>query len=176
MGTTRSSSNDVALRRRVVGIFFLGLLALAGAAVALVWAWERLVGWGVFRLGWVNGLAGAAMVLAGSALVIWSVTIQFRRGLGTPAPAVATQKLVTQGPYAYTRNPMTLGALILYLGIGVWMGSAMLLLLVAIVFGVLLSYIYVHETTELTQRFGEDYLSYKKRTPFLIPRFKSKQG
>ena len=36
-------------------------------------------------------------------------------------------ELVTQGPYAYTRNPMTLGAFLLYVGIGVWIGSGAVL-------------------------------------------------
>jgi len=87
-------------------------------------------------------------------------------------PKVATQKLVTNGPYAYSRNPMTLGALLVYLGIGVWMGSGVVIALTVIVFSGLLTFIYVHETRELTERFGNEYLEYRKRTPFLCPHFR----
>jgi protein-S-isoprenylcysteine O-methyltransferase Ste14 len=38
-----------------------------------------------------------------------------------------------------------------------------------IVFSALLTFIYFHETRELSERFGEEYLAYKKRTPFLLP-------
>jgi protein-S-isoprenylcysteine O-methyltransferase Ste14 len=84
---------------------------------------------------------------------------------------VATQKLVTRGPYAYIRNPMTLGALFLYSGIGIWMSSGVLIILSLVFFSILLIYIYIHETHELEERFGEEYQNYRKSTPFLFPNF-----
>jgi protein-S-isoprenylcysteine O-methyltransferase Ste14 len=152
------------LRRRVVIIFFLGLLFMAGIAIGIGWVFDD---WGRIRLGWLNQALGPALAVSGLALVGWSVRVQYVLGKGTPAPKVATQRLVTQGPYAYSRNPMTLGALWMYLGIGGWMGSGVVILLTVIVFSVLLTFIYVHETRELTGRFGEEYLAYKRRTPFL---------
>jgi protein-S-isoprenylcysteine O-methyltransferase Ste14 len=65
---------------------------------------------------------------------------------------------------------MTLGALLLYLEIGVWMGSSVVLTLTVVIFSGLLTFIYVHETRELAERFGAAYLEYRKRTPFLLPR------
>lgn len=127
--------------------------------------------WGRIRLGWLNLVFGPALTVTGFALVGWSVRVQYVLGKGTPAPKVATQRLVTQGPYAYSRNPMTLGALLMYLGIGLWMGSGVVMLLIVIVFSALLTFIFFHETRELTERFGEEYLAYKKRTPFVWPRF-----
>jgi protein-S-isoprenylcysteine O-methyltransferase Ste14 len=165
-----SSQPDDRLRRRVVIVFFAGLLLMAALAVAIGWVVERLNGWGVFELGWLNPLLGVVMTLGGTALVVWSVRVQYILGGGTPAPKVATQNLVTQGPYAYIRNPMTLGAFFIYLGIGVWTGSGLVILLTITIFSLLLAYIYVHETNELSERFGEPYLEYKKRTPFLVPR------
>jgi protein-S-isoprenylcysteine O-methyltransferase Ste14 len=67
---------------------------------------------------------------------------------------------------------MTLGALLLYLGISAWMGSGVVLILTVVVFGALLTFIYVHETRELTERFGNAYLEYRQKTPFLLPRWK----
>jgi protein-S-isoprenylcysteine O-methyltransferase Ste14 len=122
-------------------------------------------------MGWVTWVVGPALAFGGLALVSWAVYIQYTLGKGTPVPAVATKKLVTQGPYAYSRNPMTLGALILYLGIGFWLGSGVVITLCVVVFIILLRFIYIHETRELAQRFGEPYLEYRERTPFLFPRF-----
>ena len=162
-----------ALRRRVIVLFFLGLLSMVMLALGIGWV---CADWGSIRLGWLNQVLGPALTVGGLALVAWSVRVQYVLGKGTPAPKVATQRLVTQGPYAYSRNPMTLGALWMYLGIGIWMGSGVVILLTVIVFSALLTFIYFHETRELTERFGEEYLAYKKRTPFVWPRFTIKIG
>lgn len=167
-GRNSHEQKSDSLRRKVVIIFFLGLLFMVVLAIGIGWA---CADWGNIRLGWLNQALGPALTVGGLALVGWSVRVQYVLGQGTPAPKVATQRLVTQGPYAHSRNPMTLGALWMYLGIGIWMGSGMVILLVVIVFSALLTFIYIHETRELTDRFGEEYLAYKKRTPFLWPRF-----
>lgn len=156
------------LRRKVVIIFFVGLLFMAVLAIGIGWACGD---WGRIRFGWLNQVLGPVLTVGGLALVGWSVRVQYVVGQGTPAPKVATQRLVTQGPYAYSRNPMTLGALLMYLGIGAWMGSGVVVLLTVSVFSALLTFIYFHETRELTERFSEEYQAYKKRTPFLLPRF-----
>ena len=54
------------------------------------------------------------------------------------------------------------------------MSSGVLIILSMIIFSILLTYIYFHETRELAERFGEDYLDYRKRTPFLFPNFRQK--
>lgn len=155
-------------KRRVVFGFFSGLLLMSAVAVGI----GLVCGdWGRIRLGWVNPVIGPALTVGGLALVGWAVYIQYKLGKGTPAPAVATKILVTQGPYAYSRNPMTLGALVMYLGIGLWMGSGVVITLSVVVFIILLRFIYIHETRELARRFGEPYLEYRERTPFLFPRF-----
>ena len=66
---------------------------------------------------------------------------------------------------------MTLGTIMVYLGIAVWLGSLSSLAL-ALVYPVgILIYIKLIEEKELESRFGSEYAEYKKRTPFLIPRF-----
>lgn len=163
---TQPKKHPERLRIMVIVLFFSGLLLMALLAVGIGWV---CADWGRIHLGWLNKAGGPALTLGGLALVVWSVTIQYTLGKGTPAPKVATQKLVTNGPYALTRNPMTLGALIMYLGIGVWMGSGVVIILTVIVFSGLLTFIYLHETQELSERFGDEYLEYRQRTPFLLP-------
>lgn len=170
---TQSEGHPEKLRVQVISLFFAGLLLIAILAIGMGWACR---GWGTFSLGWLNPALGSVLTLGGLALVIWSVATQYTLGKGTPAPKVPTQRLVIQGPYAYSRNPMTLGALILYLGIGFWMGSGVLILLTVVVVSALLTFIYFHETRELTERFGEAYLEYQKRTPFLLPCLKRHRG
>ncbi|MCX6077912.1 MAG: isoprenylcysteine carboxylmethyltransferase family protein [Chloroflexi bacterium] len=139
---------------------------MAGIELGLVWALE-----GGFHTDFWRIALGFPLVGGGLGLVIWSVQTLYIAGLGTPAPAVATQKLVQTGPYRYSRNPMTLGASLFYLGLAVWAGSGVIFGLVLLIFTSLLSYIYVHESWGLEARFGVEYHNYRSATPFLIPRF-----
>jgi len=152
----------------VISLFFLGLFLMI---VVEVWIGWICGDWGRLRLNWLSQVLGLVLTIGGIVLVIWSVYTQYTIGNGTPVPMFATHKLVTQGPYSFTRNPMTLGALFLYSGIGVWMGSAVLIILSVVVFSILLTFIYIHETRELAIRFREEYLDYRKKTPFLFPNF-----
>jgi protein-S-isoprenylcysteine O-methyltransferase Ste14 len=87
---------------------------------------------------------------------------------------MATQKLVIKGPYTYCRNPMTLGTTLFYLGVAIWLGSFSAVGL-GLVYPVGISiYIKVIEEKELEERFGSEYLEYKKSTPFLLRRLRKR--
>ncbi len=121
----------------------------------------------------VNTIIALVFMVAGWLFANWTVKVQFSLGRGTPIPLMATQKLVVQRPYTYCRNPMTLGTTAFYLGVAIWTGSLSALGL-ALVYPVgILIYIKLVEEKELEQRFGLEYLEYKRRTPFLIPRFRN---
>lgn len=163
------SPHDDKIRRKMIIAFFSGLLALVVVEFGLI-RFSTSMGIAVFSLGFWNTLIGLPLICFGCAWIIWSVAVQYSLGKGTPAPMVATQTLVTSGPYRFSRNPMTLGALGLYLGLAIWNGSWAVMGLVLLIFSALLSYIYVFETRELSNRFGEEYLEYKSKTPFLVPK------
>ncbi len=113
---------------------------------------------------------GSLLGICGLLFGLWSVIIQFTEGKGTPAPIMATQKLVTNGPYSYCRNPMAFGTFIYYVGIGIIIGSFSFVMLVSLLVMVLLVYIKKVEEKELEERFRDEYIKYKKSTPFFIPR------
>jgi len=159
-------------RERIIGAFFMGLLLMLGLELGLIYAFGQIAGAPTLDLGWGNSTAGVLGILIGAYLVLWSVSIQYTLGQGTPSPRAATQNLIATGPYAFTRNPMTLGAACFYLGIAVWSGSIPVMILVLLIFAGLLTFIYFHETKELTARFGADYLEYKRKTPFLLPKLR----
>jgi len=129
-----------------------------------------------FRYGLMNPVIGSLCIVVGWLFANWTVKVQFSVGKGTPIPMMATQRLVTSGPYTYCRNPMTLGTAIFYLGIALWLGSISALGL-GLVYPVgILIYIKLVEERELEERFGSEYLEYKKRTPFLIPGLRKRTG
>jgi protein-S-isoprenylcysteine O-methyltransferase Ste14 len=119
-----------------------------------------------------NAIIGGILVLTGWPLGIWTVYVQFTLGRGTPVPVMATQKLIICPPYSYCRNPMALGAIVAYLGVSVVAGSPGAALLVVLLAILLLIYIKVVEEQEMVARFGDDYLAYRRRVPFLLPRLR----
>jgi protein-S-isoprenylcysteine O-methyltransferase Ste14 len=83
-----------------------------------------------------------------------------------------TQKLLIDGPFKQCRNPMTFGTISAYLGVGILAGSVSSIVLVLFIGGLLLTYLKKVEEQELEMRFGEEYVEYKKTTPFFFPRIK----
>jgi len=80
-----------------------------------------VIGW---FLGWsrVPGLPlaplGIALVAISWILPVWAIVL-FRLEPTSPT----NRKLITSGPYQFTRNPMYLGLVILTLGIAIWVGA-----------------------------------------------------
>jgi len=77
---------------------------------------------------------------------------------------------LTEGPFRYCRNPMTLGTILAYLGMAVAVRTIAGTVLVLALGASLLAYLKRLEEQELAERFGEAYLAYKRETPFIIPR------
>lgn len=114
---------------------------------------------------------GGVMVVLGSVFQYF-ISRRLTRAILVGVPELSEDspgKLLTEGVYAYTRNPRYLniffavfayGLLLNYLGIWVlW-----LLCIPAIYLIILL------EERELRERFGDEYLEYCRRVPRLIPR------
>lgn len=79
--------------------------------------------------------------------------------------------LVTEGPYAYTRNPMTIGYALLPCGMGLMFQSlSMTVIVPALTLSTTIFWVKIKEEPELKKRFGIEYQEYKKNTPFLIPK------
>ncbi len=130
--------------------------------------------WGLprFTLGPVNAIAGVLLLGGGGSVAFWSVHAEAQLGGGTPLPMIPTQRLVVVPPYAYCRNPMVLGTVAAYLGIGVWLGSASAVAIVLVFGALLLAYVKLLEEKELRARFGAAYEEYLRTTPLLLPRLR----
>lgn len=121
--------------------------------------------------GYPSVVLGSLLIIVGLFFGIWSVSRLFSLGRGTPLPLMPTQKLVVRSPYSYCRNPMAFGMILFYLGFGIAIGSVGAVALASVFALGLLVYIRATEERGLRARFGKEYLEYKRRTPFLIPRF-----
>jgi protein-S-isoprenylcysteine O-methyltransferase Ste14 len=116
-----------------------------------------------------NIVIGAMAIIMGGVVAIWTVVIQISLASGTPFPMLPTKKLLIVGPFKYCRNPMTLGTVTAYAGIAIAVGSFTALIVIAIFAAILISYLKIIEEKELQMRFGDEYIEYKKKTPFIIP-------
>lgn len=166
--------------RRRIGVTLLAgpvfLLALPYLVAALGPRLDRRLGLPSHGGGRAGRIAGGTLLLLGFTLGFWSIVAQLDRGRGTPLPVVPTQVLLTQGPFRYCRNPMTLGTILAYGGIGIAVGTTAGMLLVLGVGAALVAYLKRFEEAELEERFGEAYLAYKLEVPFIIPRLRQSAG
>jgi protein-S-isoprenylcysteine O-methyltransferase Ste14 len=150
------------------GPVFLGLLPFLVAWVGP--RLDRRLDLPRLGIGGVNRILGGLLTVLGFSLAFWSIDVQLNRGRGTPLPVMPTQELLTEGPFRYCRNPMTLGTILGYLGMAVAARTTAGTVLVLALAASLLTYLKRLEEGELAERFGEAYLEYKRETPFIIPR------
>jgi protein-S-isoprenylcysteine O-methyltransferase Ste14 len=63
----------------------------------------------------VSTIAGAVLFAVGAVVAGWGLVL-FRKAKTTTVPGKLSGKLVTWGPYRFTRNPMYVGLVLAYLG------------------------------------------------------------
>jgi protein-S-isoprenylcysteine O-methyltransferase Ste14 len=120
-------------------------------------------------------LAGVPIFLAGFLLSIASIWQLHSYGSGMPWGDVAqksqSSRLVTTGLYNYTRNPMLLGYGLFISGVSLYHRSFTTAFMLSTLFVALVSFwLKKKEEPMLVKRFGQEYIKYRERTPFIIPR------
>jgi protein-S-isoprenylcysteine O-methyltransferase Ste14 len=80
-----------------------------------------------FGLSKLPGLALAPLGISLGAIAwilpVWAIFLFRREGTEVDPTSPTNRKLITSGPYRFTRNPMYLGLIILTLGIAIWVGA-----------------------------------------------------
>jgi protein-S-isoprenylcysteine O-methyltransferase Ste14 len=130
---------------------------------------DRWLGLPTFLTPIARAVLGGSLITLGLIFLFWSIRAQRKIGRGTPMPLMATQKLVVQKPYLYCRNPIFFGLINLFFGISILFDSISSLVMILIFSVTILLYTKFIEEKELEKRFGDEYLAYKKETPFIIP-------
>jgi len=164
---------DTAAKRRMPPLwifmfFFISLYTAISISLTML-----------FKLPWWTSipvlpglLLGIPLVILGIGAIAWSIrTLSVRRAMGKELFLDKSEcKLITDGPYSYTRNPLYLSAFINILG---WF-----LILRLTPLGILTAIFVFHfyavakwEESELKKRFGPAYIEYARRVPLFFPRF-----
>ena len=105
---------------------------------------------------------GMLLVTLGLALTVWGM-LTFRAARTAIIPMRGASRLVKQGPYRFTRNPMYTGFTLMYLGATALMYSAWPLLALPIVVALLIRLVIEREEAYLQDAFGADYSDYRAR-------------
>jgi protein-S-isoprenylcysteine O-methyltransferase Ste14 len=137
---------------------------LLAATLVLGWLAGRL-----YPLPWpgIDDLAarliGYGLGAAGIALVAWGVMTLYRAGT-TVRPNQGADRLVTDGPFRYRRNPIYMGDVLILLGLAqltlnIWFAILAPLFALAV-----FQLAIVPEERHLERRFGQAYRDYKERT------------
>jgi len=115
-------------------------------------------------------IIGYILTILGTILLTWgTLTIGVSRAEGNEISSSDKSHLITEGPYAYIRHPITLGFIFAIPGIAFTFDSVALLIM-ALLYIPKMILLLLYEEKELMRRFGEIYKKYKDSVPFLIPR------
>lgn len=123
----------------------------------------------LFNTGYFAYLAIPFFII-GTLIIIWCSVDMIQKGKGTPAHVDPPKKLIINGLYRYSRNPIYLGALFVLISYILWFGSG---LVVIYFFLFLLAYqilITLIEEPILRNTFGKDYEEYCQKVPRWMPR------
>jgi protein-S-isoprenylcysteine O-methyltransferase Ste14 len=127
-----------------------------------------------FRL--ILQIMGVICICLGLLLMIATIRLFVTVGKGTLAPWEPPQQLVVRGIYRHVRNPMISGVLFILLGESVITASEPLLRWFLIFGAINAIYIPLLEEPGLVNRFGDEYLTYKRHVPRWILRLTPWEG
>ena len=102
-------------------------------------------------------LLTAGLIVGAAAL------LRFRAERTSYDPTAPARALATGGIYRFTRNPMYLGALAAFLGLGLWLANTWLVAFVLPAAFALQALAIAREEAYLDRRFGEAYRDYRRQ-------------
>lgn len=106
--------------------------------------------------------AGLALVVAALAVDVWAAMV-FRRARTTILPHRGTEALVTDGPFALSRNPIYAGNVALVAGVGLGAGSWWPIILAPLMAVAVDRLAIRREEAHLAARFGPAWQAYAGR-------------
>ena len=103
------------------------------------------------------------LVFISSGLLAHFAHLAFKRVGTNVLPTQPTTAIAVDGPYRYTRNPLYLAAIGVYLGVALWVNAVAPLLLLPLVVWGLHRGIVLREERYLEDKFGAAYSAYRSR-------------
>ncbi len=110
---------------------------------------------------------GLIMVVVGELLRVYAVS--FIGGVSRTRTESTGGNVISEGPFAYTRNPLYIGNFLISVGFAVYSGSILVILLTIGLFVFQYHHIVNYEEGLLMARFGTPYDEYMRRVPRWLP-------
>ncbi len=107
-------------------------------------------------------IAGVALMIGGAALMAWSFA-SFRHARTTILPHRGADALITQGPFAWSRNPIYLAEALMLAGLGLAGPEAWPLVLAPVFMAAVWHLAISREEAHLAARFGQAWEAYRAR-------------
>jgi len=115
---------------------------------------------------WMNGLwqtFGFVPLVLGLSLEASATYALWEHGRGTPNPDAHPKKLVTHGPYSWSRHPLYLARHLILVGCAWLLGSPSIVLLTLALFLLVHFVMIPREESRLATRFAQPYEAYQER-------------
>jgi protein-S-isoprenylcysteine O-methyltransferase Ste14 len=110
-------------------------------------------------------LIGSLLIVSALTVITYLFSLFKIFGEGTPVPIQPTKKVIDAGFYRYSRNPMYLCHLAIFLGEFLLTGYTILLVYLVLAWLGLHLFITQWEEPDLKKRLGKPYSEYLKRVP-----------
>ena len=119
-------------------------------------------------------LLGIVLIVIGEIIRLKSVSFA---GGETRTMNVGASSICKSGPYSIVRNPLYIGNVMIYVGFAFVAGSVYVVtitLITLVYFLIQYSLIISLEEEALEEKFGDEYIAYKKLVPSILPRLNNK--
>ena len=116
-------------------------------------------------------IAGFFLALCGEMIRLWGVSIAGTETRTTGS--VGGTHLFVDGPFGYVRNPLYVGNMMMYIGVGIMANALMPYLVMTAFIFFLFQYMMIvtKEEEYLRTTFGDEYERYVQQVPRFFPRF-----
>ena len=106
---------------------------------------------------------GITLVAVAFIAPVWAFVLFRREGTEIDPTSPTNRKLITSGPYQFTRNPMYLGLVILTLGVALWVGAWPMFIAPVAIFATA-NWVHIpFEEAKMRRQFGATYEDYVER-------------
>ena len=102
------------------------------------------------------------LIVLGILLALWGI-VTFKRARTAIIPNRSASRIVTSGPYRFTRNPMYTGMSIAYIGAAPLIASVWPFVALVVVLFIILRTVILREESYLSHAFGTEYAEYCSR-------------
>jgi protein-S-isoprenylcysteine O-methyltransferase Ste14 len=158
----RKDHRELLLPRRAIPLVWAVIVLVI--QILLPWVISKLgphFGWSQLSPGLWN-LAGLVIVVIGVALYAWCLVFHFRSYRASVRVGFSPPHLVIAGLYRFSRNPMYLSGLFVWLGWTVFYGSPAVFIASVLLWFMFAYRMIPQEERQLEMLFGDDYLEYKR--------------